>query len=73
MLCIDQECVEERTHQVNLMQHIYSMAQEVFLWLGDYPEIALPKADYSLRPIAEDQEVRYVLVPILLPQNWIPA
>jgi Heterokaryon incompatibility protein (HET) len=40
MLCIDQSSTEERSHQVNLMHKIYSMAQEAFLWLGDYIETA---------------------------------
>ncbi|KAH7082449.1 heterokaryon incompatibility protein-domain-containing protein [Paraphoma chrysanthemicola] len=48
MLCIDQQSVEERTHQVNLMSLIYSCAVEVFVWLGDYVETALQKDSLSL-------------------------
>ncbi|KAF2146189.1 uncharacterized protein K452DRAFT_198130, partial [Aplosporella prunicola CBS 121167] len=33
-LCINQSDPEERTHQVNMMCAIYSLAQEVFLFLG---------------------------------------
>jgi hypothetical protein len=33
-LCIDQQNVAERNHQVRFMGMIYKMAQEVFVWLG---------------------------------------
>lgn len=33
-LCIHQNDVEERGHQVNLMKQIYSSAQCVIIWLG---------------------------------------
>lgn len=56
MLCINQDSVEERSHQVNLMQLIYSGAQEVFLWLGDYADTTLPNACPSF-PSKGDQEV----------------
>jgi len=56
MLCINQECVEERTHQVNLMELIYSRAREVFLWLGDYAETTTQKSSPSSH-LKEDQDV----------------
>lgn len=34
-LCIDQENVQERTHQVELMSRIYSRCQKVLVYLGD--------------------------------------
>jgi hypothetical protein len=34
-ICIDQESVLERNHQVQMMRHIYSNAQSVSIWLGD--------------------------------------
>ena len=34
-ICIDQESIEERTHQVRLMKDIYKMASEVVVWLGE--------------------------------------
>ena len=33
-ICIDQENVEERNHQVNQMAQIYSSARKVHIWLG---------------------------------------
>lgn len=36
-LCIDQEDVTERNHQVALMRNIYEDSQEVVIWLGDRP------------------------------------
>jgi hypothetical protein len=33
-ICIDQRNVDERGHQVKLMQHIYSRADRVLVWLG---------------------------------------
>lgn len=35
MLCIDQDDIEERNHQVTLMRQIYERSQEVIIWLGD--------------------------------------
>lgn len=34
-LCINQQDVKERNHQVQLMQQIYSRAQTVHIWLGE--------------------------------------
>ncbi|VUC25990.1 unnamed protein product [Clonostachys rosea] len=40
-VCINQEDVEERTSQVQLMTRIYKEAKEVLMWLGeDSPEVA---------------------------------
>jgi hypothetical protein len=33
-ICIDQENISERNHQVNLMKYIYSQAKRVIVWLG---------------------------------------
>lgn len=33
-VCIDQSNVNERNHQVSLMKQIYSMASNVYIWLG---------------------------------------
>lgn len=33
-ICIDQRNVKERNHQVGLMKRIYSMASNVYIWLG---------------------------------------
>ncbi|KAI0419301.1 heterokaryon incompatibility protein-domain-containing protein [Xylaria grammica] len=34
-ICINQEDVDERAHQVNLMRHIYQNAHRVVAWLGE--------------------------------------
>ncbi|KAI1271007.1 heterokaryon incompatibility protein-domain-containing protein [Xylaria sp. FL0933] len=34
-ICIDQNNPAERSHQVNLMRHIYQIASKVLVWLGD--------------------------------------
>src|SRR5271156_4938151 len=34
-LCIDQSNDEERSHQVQLMRHIYATAWRVLIWLGE--------------------------------------
>ncbi|KAF2732509.1 HET-domain-containing protein [Polyplosphaeria fusca] len=34
-LCINQDDIVERGHQVRLMREIYSKAQKVSVWLGD--------------------------------------
>lgn len=38
-LCIDQQNVPERNHQVTQMGDIYSQASRVVVWLGNYPEV----------------------------------
>ncbi|KAL1864021.1 hypothetical protein Daus18300_007986 [Diaporthe australafricana] len=37
-ICIDQSNVSERNHQVSLMKQIYSMASNVYIWLGTESE-----------------------------------
>lgn len=36
-ICINQDSLEERNHQVQLMARIYSSAEEVLVWLGVHP------------------------------------
>jgi hypothetical protein len=60
-LCINQECVDERTHQVNLMQQIYSRTRECFLWLGENMETTSQRANSSL-PSDEDEQVSDISV-----------
>jgi hypothetical protein len=33
-ICIDQETVDERNHQVRLMRRVYAQAMKVYVWLG---------------------------------------
>lgn len=69
-VCIDQDNVLERNHQVALMKRIYSRADEVYVWLGpasDNSELAMDflahRASRALRarglgyaPVWTDQE-----------------
>ncbi|KAI0467478.1 heterokaryon incompatibility protein-domain-containing protein [Xylaria cf. heliscus] len=36
-ICINQLDLEEKCHQVRLMEDIYSKAQKISIWLGDWP------------------------------------
>ncbi|KAI0431674.1 heterokaryon incompatibility protein-domain-containing protein [Xylaria sp. FL1042] len=47
-ICIDQSNVQERTHQVRLMRHIYSKAQKTIIWLHD-----------NKKPPDDPDEVKY--------------
>jgi hypothetical protein len=49
-LCIDQANLEERKHQVGMMQHIYQNAATVLIWLGpDDEELASDAKDLILQ------------------------
>lgn len=37
-LCVDQDNVSERSHQVNVMGQIYTAACQVLIWLGPEDE-----------------------------------
>jgi hypothetical protein len=37
-LCINQDCVTERIHQVQMMNSIYSTASLVLIWLGQHAD-----------------------------------
>jgi hypothetical protein len=52
-LCIDQENLEERGQQVQLMSKIYSKAARVLIWLGETAHKS-DKALETIRIIAED-------------------
>lgn len=45
-ICIDQESVVERGHQVQRMGDIYASAQEVYVWLGDRLSLEDPLYDW---------------------------
>lgn len=52
-LCIDQENVSERNHQVQFMRTISSQAKCVVVWLGDQCETALDCLNPSQIPTDE--------------------
>jgi hypothetical protein len=64
-LCIDQENVLERNHQVQLMKSIFSQARCVKVWLGNECEGALDVPDYGRwdrhipRPALRGQQSRW--------------
>ncbi len=35
-ICINQESIEEKNHQVRMMWRIYRSAARVWIWIGDY-------------------------------------
>ena len=41
-VCIDQNNIQERGHQVALMRHVYSKATNVTIWLGPEPVLEKP-------------------------------
>ncbi|KAH8704462.1 heterokaryon incompatibility protein-domain-containing protein [Phaeosphaeriaceae sp. PMI808] len=56
MICINQSSELEQTHQVNMMQHIYSKAHKVFLWLGDHVESTGQESNSSSHDIFSKKE-----------------
>ncbi|TVY80478.1 Heterokaryon incompatibility protein 6 OR allele [Lachnellula suecica] len=55
-ICINQSDTEERNHQVSLMAHIYSRAEEVIVWLG----------------VVEDPGRTRTSVTLTVPEDMIP-
>lgn len=47
-ICIDQTSIQERNQQVKLMKEIYSLAQQVLLWVGESD----PKSDEALKHLS---------------------
>ncbi|KAF4314297.1 Heterokaryon incompatibility [Botryosphaeria dothidea] len=50
-VCINQQDVDERGHQVRLMRSIYKRAKSVFIWLGPDEQRAAPAVFASARKI----------------------
>lgn len=50
-ICINQSDAKEKSSQVNMMGTIYDQATEVFVWLGDDPELLAGHAFGALPPI----------------------
>ncbi|KAK8121778.1 hypothetical protein PG984_010448 [Apiospora sp. TS-2023a] len=55
-ICIDQENVQERSHQVQLMYSIYEKAEKVFVWLGPDDYDVAKEAFYTVRMLASLDE-----------------
>ncbi|KAK6860161.1 heterokaryon incompatibility protein-domain-containing protein [Apiospora arundinis] len=51
-ICIDQENIQERSEQVQLMYSIYKNAQNILVWLGPDHDKVAKKAFFTLRLIA---------------------
>ena len=54
-ICIDQENVRERNHQVRLVNQIYSKARQVIIWLGESTD---RHRDAKLLPLQEEHRHR---------------
>ena len=50
-VCINQEDLDERAHQVTLMDRIYTQAQQVIVWLGNENEQSACTASTTLQLI----------------------
>lgn len=57
-ICIDQRNLEERSHQVQRMAHIYREAETVLVWLGNDNGFA-SRAFQSLRMMAEGKHSQF--------------
>ena len=66
-LCIDQENLVERNHQVKRMRDIYSRARAVIVWLGR-EEKADKDAVQTMRRLCRNPCIEY---PLLLPPNLL--
>lgn len=58
-ICIDQNNLLERNHQVQLMNEIYSRAETVMLWLGKHDDLLLQGFEavshcFSVHPVIDD-------------------
>lgn len=62
-LCIDQDNINERNHQVQQMGEIFTRAEQVYIWLGVVEEVlGCPKAQKEgclLRAISQNASLRY--------------
>lgn len=61
-LCINQSNTSERTHQVALMQEIFSLASEVLIWLGEPSSTGMQEGSQfqTYHHWGEDDEVELV-------------
>ncbi|KAJ4347210.1 uncharacterized protein N0V89_011149 [Didymosphaeria variabile] len=71
-LCIDQDNVSERNHQVQQMGNIFARAEQVFIWLGliDEKDLKITK-NQEKEGLLQVKEYDYYLRYSLL--NWIRA
>lgn len=58
-LCINQEDLEEKSHQITLMKDVYSRAEETCLWLGP----AAGDSDLAMATIGELYAARTYVLP----------
>jgi Heterokaryon incompatibility protein (HET) len=70
-ICIRQTCDREKTHQICLMDKIFSHAQVVVAWLGPSSEGSI-EAMESIRSYAPPDDMKIVnfsMSPVLFPEN----
>jgi hypothetical protein len=71
-ICIDQENVRERNFQIQLMNQIYSHAEQVIIWLGDSEDdsdLAMDLIKTWAPPDAEKMSMARLLEAVMLTRN----
>lgn len=71
-LCIDQNSLEEKNHQVKLMAYIYSRAETVLVWLGpaaDASAIVTKEGDSSV-PFTLDRPYKPEIISLCNRSYW---
>lgn len=68
-LCINQDDLAERGHQVSIMQHIFSQAKDVIVWLGEEDDKSGKLCEYARKMRRGDDSPRQVLTRILTPRQ----
>jgi hypothetical protein len=71
-ICINQDSIEEKEHQIPLMRDIYGNARRVFIWLGN----GTKESDEAFAWIARESALESVLVMArlkLFPANMLPS
>jgi hypothetical protein len=48
-ICINQECISERNHQVTLMKDIFQHAKYVYVWLGQHKNNTKEGLEFAVR------------------------
>jgi hypothetical protein len=70
-LCINQDDVQERGHQVSIMKHIFNQAKDVLVWLGEADDRSEKLCEYArkMRRGDDSPKTKTVLNRILSPRQ----
>ncbi|ORY14944.1 heterokaryon incompatibility protein-domain-containing protein [Clohesyomyces aquaticus] len=55
-LCINQQDVQEKGHQIRLMKRVYEGASQIVIWLGEPDQNTKPAFDYLKHNYSEEEE-----------------